>query len=101
MRYVEGAGAADTAPPTAATADTSPLVERTQGAQNLQKGRSLTPSSPILVVPYMWIGNFVRCHTVVKLLRARDPSHSIDMLTTGMVAPLLDYVPGVRTGIVI
>ena len=23
--------------------------------------------SPILVVPYMWIGDFVRCHTVVKV----------------------------------
>ena len=56
---------------------------------------------PILIVPYMWIGDFVRCHTVVKLLRARDPSRSIDMLATGMVAPLLDYMPGVRKGIVV
>src|SRR3984893_11532573 len=56
---------------------------------------------PILIVPYMWIGDFVRCHTVVKLLRARDPSRSIDMLATGMVAPLLDYMPGIRKGIVV
>jgi heptosyltransferase-2 len=48
----------------------------------------------------MWIGDFVRCHTVVKLLRARHPSRSIDMLTTVMVAPLLDYMPGVRQGII-
>ena len=26
---------------------------------------------PILIVPYMWIGDFVRCHTVVRLLLAR------------------------------
>ena len=26
-------------------------------------------SSPILIVPYMWIGDFVRCHSVVTLLR--------------------------------
>jgi len=55
---------------------------------------------PILIVPYMWIGDFVRCHTVVRLLRARFPDSPIDVLTTAMVAPLLDYMPGVRKGIV-
>src|SRR6185437_16395731 len=55
---------------------------------------------PILLVPYMWIGDFVRCHTVVRLLRARFPNSPIDVLTTTMVAPLLDYMPGVRKGIV-
>ena len=59
------------------------------------------PGSPILLVPYMWIGDFVRCHTVVKLLRERFPSRPIDVLTTTMVAPLLDYMPGVRKGIVV
>src|SRR6202521_6000849 len=54
---------------------------------------------PVLLVPYMWIGDFVRCHTVVKLLRQRQPSCPIDILTTPMVAPLLDYMPGVRKGI--
>ena len=29
------------------------------------------PPSPILIVPYVWIGDFVRCHSVVKLLRAQ------------------------------
>src|SRR5262249_14349960 len=56
---------------------------------------------PILIVPYMWIGDFVRCHTVVTLLRQRFPSRPIDMLTTTMVAPLLDYMPGVRKGVVV
>jgi heptosyltransferase-2 len=55
---------------------------------------------PTLLVPYMWIGDFVRCHTVVRLLRARFPRSPIDVLTTVMVAPLLDYMPGVRNGIV-
>jgi heptosyltransferase-2 len=55
---------------------------------------------PILLVPYMWIGDFVRCHTVVRLLRARFPDSPVDVLTTAMVAPLLDYMPGVRKGIV-
>jgi heptosyltransferase-2 len=56
--------------------------------------------APILLVPYMWIGDFVRCHTVVKLLRQREPSRAIDMLATSNVAPLVDYMPGVRKGII-
>ncbi len=56
--------------------------------------------APILIVPYMWIGDFVRCHTVVRLLRARFPASPVDVLATAMVAPLLDYMPGVRKGIV-
>ena len=57
--------------------------------------------SPILLVPYMWIGDFVRCHSVVKLLRERYPRRPIDVLTTTLCAPLLDYMPGVRKGIVV
>jgi len=49
----------------------------------------------------MWIGDFVRCHTVVKLLKERFPARPIDVLTSAMVAPLLDYMPGVRKGIVV
>ncbi len=48
----------------------------------------------------MWIGDFVRCHTVVRLLKERFPHRPVDVLTTAMVAPLLDYMPGVRKGIV-
>ena len=29
----------------------------------------------------MWIGDFVRCHTVVKLLKARFPARPVDMLS--------------------
>ncbi|MGH6769833.1 MAG: lipopolysaccharide heptosyltransferase II [Xanthobacteraceae bacterium] len=64
----------------------------------------VTPKSddpPILLVPYMWIGDFVRCHTVVRLLNQRFPGRPIDVLTTTMVSPLLDYMPGVRKGIVV
>src|ERR1700737_1828838 len=55
---------------------------------------------PVLIVPYMWIGDFVRCHTVIRLLRERNQGLAIDVLTTSMVAPLLDYMPGVRKGII-
>src|ERR1700730_15598837 len=56
--------------------------------------------SPILIVPYMWIGDFVRCHTVIQLLRARFPHRPVDMLTTTLCAPLTDYMPGLRQAIV-
>jgi heptosyltransferase-2 len=55
--------------------------------------------APILLIPYMWIGDFVRCHSVVKVLRMRWPERPVDMLTTTLCAPLLDYMPGVRKGI--
>src|SRR6201986_1754659 len=55
---------------------------------------------PILVVPYMWIGDFVRGHTVVRVLKERWPSRPVDLLTTSLCAPLVDYMPGVRAGIV-
>jgi heptosyltransferase-2 len=58
------------------------------------------PASPILLIPYMWIGDFVRCHTVVKVLKARWPRRPVDVLTTQLTAPLLDYMPGVRKGVV-
>jgi heptosyltransferase-2 len=56
---------------------------------------------PILIVPYMWIGDFVRCHTVAKLLKARFPARPIDMLSTTLCAPLADYMPEVRQAVVV
>src|SRR3954469_9721698 len=56
---------------------------------------------PILIVPYMWIGDFVRCHTVVKLLKARFPSRPVDLVSTKLCAPLADYLPDVRQAIVV
>lgn len=54
---------------------------------------------PILIIPYMWVGDFVRCHSVVSLLKARWPHRPVDVLTNPLTAPLLDYMPGVRKGI--
>jgi len=56
---------------------------------------------PILIVPYMWIGDFVRCHTVVKLLKARFPARPVDVLSTSLCAPLADYMPELRQAIVV
>ena len=55
---------------------------------------------PILIVPYMWIGDFVRCHSVVKVLRERFPDRPVDLLATSLCAPLADYMPSVRQAIV-
>src|SRR5437667_5821081 len=57
-------------------------------------------TSPILIIPYMWIGDFVRGHTVVRVLKERWPNRPVDLLTTSQCAPLVDYMPGVRSGIV-
>jgi heptosyltransferase-2 len=48
----------------------------------------------------MWIGDFVRCHSVVKLLRQRFPARPIDMLATTLCAPLGDYMPDLRKTII-
>jgi heptosyltransferase-2 len=58
------------------------------------------PDNPILIVPYMWIGDFVRVHSVIRLLKQRWPNRPIDLITSTLCAPILDYLPGVRKGIV-
>jgi heptosyltransferase II len=51
---------------------------------------------PILIVPFVWIGDFVRCHSVVRLLRAEAPERPVDMISSTLCAPIADYMPGVR-----
>ena len=58
-------------------------------------------AAPVVIVPYVWIGDFVRCHSVVKLLRAKNPDRPIDIVSSTLCAPLADYMPGVRRAIVI
>src|SRR4030081_3888614 len=69
---------------------------------SLYQGTMETGSDPrpILIVPYMWIGDFVRGHTVVRVLHQRWPNRPVDLLATSLCAPLVDYMPGVRSGIV-
>jgi heptosyltransferase-2 len=43
----------------------------------------------------------VRCHSVVKLLRAQAPERPVDIVSSALCAPLADYMPGVRRAIVI
>jgi heptosyltransferase II len=56
--------------------------------------------SPILIVPYVWIGDFVRCHSVVRLLQEQYPGRPIDILSSSLCAPLADYMPGLRKAVV-
>jgi heptosyltransferase-2 len=56
--------------------------------------------APVLIVPYVWIGDFVRVHSVVKLLRAEAPERPVDMVTSSLCRPLADYMPGVRQAVV-
>jgi len=70
-----------------------PSFQPESPAERLDRG-------PILIVPYMWIGDFVRCHTVVKLLKARFPARPVDVLSTTLCAPLADYLPEVRQAVV-
>lgn len=65
-------------------------------SQKFQQG-----AGPVLIVPYVWIGDFVRCHSVVRLLRAKDPDRPVDIVSSTLCAPLADYMPGIRRAIVI
>ena len=56
---------------------------------------------PVLIVPYVWIGDFVRCHSVVNLLRSAAPDRPVDIVSSTLCAPLADYMPGVRKIIII
>jgi len=56
--------------------------------------------TPVLIVPYVWIGDFVRCHSVVKLLQAQAPGRLVDIVSSTLCAPLADYMPGIRRVIV-
>src|ERR1700760_2787484 len=67
---------------------------------HIETPRDEADTSPILIIPYTWIGDFMRGHTVVRVLRERWPNRPIDLLVTSLCAPLVDYMPGVRAGVV-
>src|SRR3974390_208213 len=56
--------------------------------------------APVVIVPYAWIGDFVRCHSVVKLLRAQVLERPVDIVSSTLCSPLADYMAGVRKAIV-
>jgi heptosyltransferase-2 len=58
------------------------------------------PDRPVLIVPFVWIGDFVRVHSVVRLLKAEAPERPVDMVSPSLCAPLADYMPGVRRAVI-
>jgi heptosyltransferase-2 len=71
-----------------------------QDSSNQAMTEDAADTRPILIIPYLWIGDFVRGHTVVRVLKQRWPNRPVDLLVTSQCAPLVDYMPGVRAGIV-
>ena len=57
-------------------------------------------AAPVVIVPFVWIGDFVRCHSVVRLLRAQASRRPVDIVSSTLCAPLADYMPGIRRAIV-
>src|SRR4029077_2105100 len=70
------------------------------GGRQIMTSHSTPSANPILIVPYVWIGDFVRCHSVVKLLRSGAPERPVDIISSTLCAPLADYMPGVRKAII-
>lgn len=57
-------------------------------------------AAPVVIVPFVWIGDFVRCHSVVRLLRIQNPDRPVDIVSSTLCAPLADYMPGIRRAII-
>jgi heptosyltransferase-2 len=76
------------------------MIQDSQNKPKNRDGGTEADRRPILIVPYMWIGDFVRCLSVVKLLKRRFPARPVDILSTALCAPLADYAPQVRQTII-
>ena len=75
-------------------------LELRQQHETSQFAVDAADTRPILIVPYRWVGDFVRGHSVVRLLKSRFPRRPIDTLATPLTAPLVEFMPGIRRAIV-
>ncbi|MDT3685902.1 MAG: lipopolysaccharide heptosyltransferase II [Pseudorhodoplanes sp.] len=55
--------------------------------------------APIVVISFPGIGDFVRSHTAVQLIRERNPGCPIDMVGQSPATDIAFLMPGVREGI--
>lgn len=55
--------------------------------------------APIVVISFPGIGDFVRSHTAVQLIRERNPGRPIDMVGQSPATEIASLMPGVRAGI--
>ncbi|CCV13569.1 lipopolysaccharide heptosyltransferase II [Mesorhizobium sp. STM 4661] len=53
---------------------------------------------PILVVTFPAIGDFVRCHSAIRIIARRFPDRPIDVITSSAALPLASLMPHVRRG---
>ncbi|MBB5753309.1 lipopolysaccharide heptosyltransferase II [Prosthecomicrobium pneumaticum] len=65
-----------------------------------RQARASEGDGAILVVPFQWIGDFVRAHTAVRILTARFPGRPIDMVASPLCAPLTRFMPELRAAVV-
>jgi len=52
--------------------------------------------SPILVVSFPAIGDFIRSHSAIQIIAEKFPDRPIDVVTSSVAAPLADLMPHVR-----
>ncbi|MDX8436541.1 lipopolysaccharide heptosyltransferase II [Mesorhizobium abyssinicae] len=52
---------------------------------------------PILVFCLPAIGDFIRCHSAIRVIAEKFPGHPIDLITSPVAAPLARLMPHVRT----
>ncbi len=74
-------------------------ANRAASAERMSQDLPPAPA-PVVIVPYVWIGDFVRVHSVVRLLRQQAPERPVDMVSSSLCAPLADYMPGLRRAII-
>jgi heptosyltransferase-2 len=55
--------------------------------------------APVVVISFPGIGDFVRSHTAVQLIRERNPGRPIDMVGQSPATEIASLMPGVRAGI--
>jgi heptosyltransferase-2 len=57
------------------------------------------PGTPILVFGYPAVGDFVRCHSLVRIVAERFPHRPIDVVTRNPAVELAAFMPEVREAI--
>ena len=55
--------------------------------------------SPIVIIGFPAVGDFVRCHSLVRVLAVAHPSRPIDIVTRNPTVELVLFMPEVREGI--
>jgi len=60
-----------------------------------------TSARKILIIGPAWVGDMVMAHTLVRLIKAREPEAVIDIMAPDWTRALIDRMPGVNRSITI